>query len=80
MVYLFFFLAFTFGFMHSTCDNSLFIYKGGCYTFYSLLHVNDTILRAFSAFFLKSIIWMLCFEFSMKDLGPLSYFLGIFVT
>ncbi|GKE67598.1 ribonuclease H-like domain-containing protein, partial [Tanacetum coccineum] len=68
------------GFIHSRCDTSLFIYKRGSDTAYLLLYVDDIILTASSTTFLQSIIATLHAEFSMTDLGRLSYFLGISVT
>ncbi|MCI51994.1 copia protein, partial [Trifolium medium] len=47
---------------------------------YLLLYVDDIILTASSDDLHKSIISRLSSEFAMKDLGPLSYFLGIAVT
>ena len=47
---------------------------------YILLYVDDIILTAFSDELRKSIITLLSSEFAMKDLGQLSYFLGIVVT
>ncbi|XP_048493940.1 uncharacterized mitochondrial protein AtMg00810-like [Beta vulgaris subsp. vulgaris] len=47
---------------------------------YLLLYVDDIILTASFATLRKSIMVLLGFEFAMKDLGPLSYFLGIVVT
>ncbi|GJT73970.1 ribonuclease H-like domain-containing protein, partial [Tanacetum coccineum] len=47
---------------------------------YLLLYVDDIILTASSTAFLQSIIATLHAEFSMTDLGPLNYFLGISVT
>ncbi|XP_071741133.1 uncharacterized mitochondrial protein AtMg00810-like [Rutidosis leptorrhynchoides] len=46
---------------------------------YVLLYVDDIILTASSETLRKSIITLLAREFAMKDLGPLSYFLGIAV-
>ncbi|GKA97082.1 ribonuclease H-like domain-containing protein [Tanacetum coccineum] len=68
------------GFIHSRCDTSLFIYRRGSDTAYLLLYVDDIILTASSTAFLQSIIATLHAEFSMTDLGPLNYFLGISVT
>ncbi|GKE44577.1 ribonuclease H-like domain-containing protein [Tanacetum coccineum] len=68
------------GFIHSRCDTSLFIYRRGSDTTYLLLYVDDIILTASSTAFLQSIIATLHAEFSMTDLGPLNYFLGISVT
>ncbi|KAK4359715.1 hypothetical protein RND71_021944 [Anisodus tanguticus] len=67
------------GFTHSRSDNSLFIYRRGSSLAYILLYVDDIILTASSDALLQSIMAMLSSEFAMKDLGPLSYFLGIVV-
>ncbi|XP_071729605.1 uncharacterized mitochondrial protein AtMg00810-like [Rutidosis leptorrhynchoides] len=69
----------TIGFVHSRCDNSLFIYRNGSHMAYILLYVDDIILTASSDTLRKSIITLLAHEFAMKDLGPLSDFLGIAV-
>ena len=47
---------------------------------YVLLYVDDIILITSSYDLRKSIMALLASEFAMKDLGPLSYFLGIVVT
>ncbi|XP_056687829.1 uncharacterized mitochondrial protein AtMg00810-like [Spinacia oleracea] len=47
---------------------------------YILLYVDDIILATSSDTLRKSIMSLLFSEFAMKDLGPLSYFLGIAVT
>uniref|UniRef100_A0A6N2KBQ3 Uncharacterized protein n=2 Tax=Salix viminalis TaxID=40686 RepID=A0A6N2KBQ3_SALVM len=70
----------TLGFSHSVSDHSLFIYRQGNDIAYILLYVDDIILAASSATLRQSIMSKLGSEFSMKDLGPLSYFLGISVT
>jgi len=68
------------GFSHSISDHSLFIYHHGNNTTYILLYVDDIILTASSDALRDTIISKLSVEFAMKDLGPLSYFLGISVT
>jgi hypothetical protein len=70
----------TLGFSHSISDHSLFIYRQGNDMAYILLYVDDIILTASSAALRQSIMSKLGSEFAMKDLGPLSYFLGISVT
>ncbi|XP_057424703.1 uncharacterized mitochondrial protein AtMg00810-like [Lotus japonicus] len=70
----------TIGFQHSTSDHSLFIYRRGSDMAYLLLYVNDIILICSSHALRKSIMTLLASEFAMKDLRPLSYFLGIAVT
>ncbi|XP_049378296.1 uncharacterized mitochondrial protein AtMg00810-like [Solanum stenotomum] len=47
---------------------------------YLLLYVDDAILTTSSDKLRQSIISLLSSEFAMKDLGYLSYFLGIAVT
>jgi hypothetical protein len=68
------------GFSQSKSDNSLFIYRKDTHIAYILLYVDDIILTTSSDDLRKSIISRLSSEFAMKDLGPLSYFLGIAVT
>ncbi|GKD81814.1 ribonuclease H-like domain-containing protein, partial [Tanacetum coccineum] len=68
------------GFHHSRCDSSLFIYRQGTDTAYLLLYVDDIVLTASSTTFLQRVITSLHAEFSMTDLRPLNYFLGVFVT
>ncbi|CAH9100364.1 unnamed protein product [Cuscuta epithymum] len=70
----------TIGFCNSVCDPSLFIYHRDHHTAYLLLYVDDIILTTSSDDLRCSIIQTLAAEFSMTDLGPLSYFLGIAVT
>lgn len=70
----------TIGFSHSKSDHSLFIYKNGSDTAYILLYVDDIILTASSDRLRKYFMTLLGSEFAMKDLGPLSFFLGIAVT
>ncbi|CAJ2642890.1 unnamed protein product [Trifolium pratense] len=68
------------GFSHSISDHSLFIYHHGNDNAYILLYVDDIILTASSDALRDSIMSQLSSEFAMKDLGLLSYFLGISVT
>ncbi|GJU20800.1 ribonuclease H-like domain-containing protein [Tanacetum coccineum] len=68
------------GFLHSRCDSSLFIYRQGSDTAYLLLYVDDIVLTASSTALLQRIIASLHSEFSMTDLGPLNFFLGVSVT
>ncbi|GKD76801.1 ribonuclease H-like domain-containing protein [Tanacetum coccineum] len=66
-------------FSHSRCDSSLFIYRQGIDTAYLLLYVNDIVLTASFEGLLQQIIGSLHQEFAMTDLGPLNYFMGIYV-
>ncbi|XP_019108185.2 uncharacterized mitochondrial protein AtMg00810-like [Beta vulgaris subsp. vulgaris] len=68
------------GFSNSTSDHSLFIYRRESNMAYLLLYVNDIILTASSDALRQSIMTRLSYEFSMKDLGSLKYFLGVSVT
>ncbi|CAJ2662323.1 unnamed protein product [Trifolium pratense] len=68
------------GFSQSKCDHSLFIYKKNHHMAYLLLYVDDIILTTSSDTLQTTIISLLSSEFAMKDLGQLSYFLGIAVT
>jgi len=47
---------------------------------YILLYVDDIILTASSDRLRKHFMALLGVEFAMKDLGPLSFFLGIVVS
>lgn len=47
---------------------------------YTLIYVDDIILISPSHDLRKSIMVLLAFEFTTKDLGPLSNFLGIIVA
>ncbi|GJT50910.1 ribonuclease H-like domain-containing protein [Tanacetum coccineum] len=67
------------GFSHSRCD-SLFIYRQRTDTAYLLLYVDDIVLTASSEGLLQRIIHSLHQEFAMTNLGPINYFLGIYVT
>jgi len=67
------------GFTEAKSDTSLFIYRRGTDTVYLLLYVDDIVLTASSPALLRSTISALQREFSMKDLGALSHFLGIAV-
>ncbi|KAK4363537.1 hypothetical protein RND71_018778 [Anisodus tanguticus] len=67
------------GFSHSKSDHSLFIYSKGNDMAYILLHVDDIILTTSSDALRRSIMSLIASKFAMKDLGPLSYFLGIAV-
>ncbi|GJY12088.1 ribonuclease H-like domain-containing protein [Tanacetum coccineum] len=68
------------GFSHSRCDSSLFIYRQGINNRLIVLIEDDIVLTASSEGLLQQIIGSLHQEFAMTDLGPLNYFLGIFVT
>jgi hypothetical protein len=68
------------GLVEAKSDTSLFICRRGPDTAYLLLYVDDIVLTASSAGFLKYIIEALQREFAMTDMGQLHHFLGISVT
>jgi hypothetical protein len=68
------------GFIASTSDTPLFVYKEGDQITYLLLYVKDIILTASSSTLLQHIMDKLSFEFSMMDLSDLHHFLGITIT
>jgi hypothetical protein len=68
------------GFVETKSDTSLFIYRRRPDTAYLLLYVDDIVLTASSAGFLKHIIAALQREFAMTDMGQLHHFLGISMT
>lgn len=68
------------GFPHSISDHSLFIYHNGNDMAYILIYIDDIIITASSDSLREYIMSKPSSEFAMKDLGPLSYFLGISLT
>lgn len=69
----------TLGFWHSTCDLSLFVYSHGTDTAYLLLYVDNIIFTISSVILHQQLLSRLSSNFSMKDLGPLQYFIGTLV-
>ncbi|XP_019084219.1 PREDICTED: myosin-17-like [Camelina sativa] len=67
------------GFKTSLGDNSLFIYKHGLFYVYVLVYVDDIIIAS-PLPLVQKFNASLAARFSLKDLGPLSYFLGIEAT
>lgn len=65
------------GFRSSKCDQSLFIRIIGSDVIYALAYVDDIIFTGTSHTKISEVIAALNKEFSLKDLGDLSYFLGI---
>ncbi|XP_071708752.1 uncharacterized mitochondrial protein AtMg00810-like [Rutidosis leptorrhynchoides] len=72
--------ASTIDFHHSRSDHSLFVYHHRNETAYILLYVDDIILVTSSVTLRSTLMSLFAKEFAMKDLGSLSYFLGISVT
>ena len=68
------------GFTASSVDSSLFIFQDKQVTAYLLLYVDDIVLTSNTPAYLDQLIKSLSSVFELKDLGPLSYFLGLQVT
>ncbi|XP_028117457.1 uncharacterized protein LOC114315089 [Camellia sinensis] len=65
------------GFVNSHCDNSLFIHKTFTTITVLLVYVDDSLLTGNSPSHLQALIHQMHSAFAMKELGDLSYFLGI---
>lgn len=70
----------SYGFKMSLADPSLFLYKNHGITLYLLIYVDDIILTRSNEAFLGQFVHSLASTFSLKDLGELSYFLGVEVV
>uniref|UniRef100_A0A2N9EQQ9 Reverse transcriptase Ty1/copia-type domain-containing protein n=1 Tax=Fagus sylvatica TaxID=28930 RepID=A0A2N9EQQ9_FAGSY len=67
----------TLGFVCSSADSSLFIFRSSHHVILLLVYVDDIILTSNHTPSLNALISLLGSKFSMKDLGSLHYFLGI---
>ncbi|XP_043699884.1 uncharacterized mitochondrial protein AtMg00810-like [Telopea speciosissima] len=67
-------------FVASKTDPSLFIYHHGAITTYVLVYVDDIIVTSSKAAHVTPLLQQLAMSFSIKDLGPLSFFLGVKVV
>ena len=65
-----------FGFTCNKCDPSLSTYSHGTSSTYVLVYVA-TLVTGASTSFIQELIVKLYFEFAMKDLKTLHYFLGL---
>uniref|UniRef100_A0A2N9I9N7 CCHC-type domain-containing protein n=1 Tax=Fagus sylvatica TaxID=28930 RepID=A0A2N9I9N7_FAGSY len=68
------------GFYCSPADSSLFVFRSSSHIILLLVYVDDIIVTSNHSSSLSTLITKLSSEFSMKDLGPLHYFLGIQVS
>jgi len=66
-----------FGFSISSADSSLFLFKSAHVQLMVLVYVDDLILTSSSHVALDDLFHSLSATFPIKDLGPLSYFLGV---
>nr|XP_016458881.1 PREDICTED: uncharacterized mitochondrial protein AtMg00810-like [Nicotiana tabacum] len=68
---------FTVGFTITKTDVSLSIYTHGDIVAYLLVYVDDIVLTGNNISFIDSFVRALGSAFSIRDLGPLHYFLGV---
>lgn len=68
------------GFSGTHADTSLFIFSQGSTTIYLLVYVDDIIITGNEPSSLQALISRVRKEFAIKDLGRLSYFLGLEVS
>lgn len=68
------------GFHRSRADTSLFLFRRGKVTIYMLIYVDDIIIASSCAQATDRLIAQLRDAFAVKDLGTLTYFLGVEVT
>ncbi|GJZ07481.1 retrovirus-related pol polyprotein from transposon TNT 1-94 [Tanacetum coccineum] len=68
---------FNLGFKGSKMDPSLFMYSRGDTLLYILVYVDDIIVTGNNKGTIDNIICQLGSAFTLKDIGPLNYFLGI---
>ena len=64
------------GFHSSSADSNLFILHHDSFVVYLLLYVDDIIVTRNSPF-IDHLVLKLAKVFDLKDLGPLTYFLGL---
>jgi hypothetical protein len=69
-----------FGFHASTTNSSLFLFNSAHTRLMVLVYVDDLILIGSSMSALDELLKLLLLAFPIKDLGPLSFFLGVEVT
>ncbi|CAM8952129.1 unnamed protein product [Rhodiola kirilowii] len=65
------------GFVSCKSDTSLFIRRSGKLVLYILVYVDDLIITGSCSVAIFEFISLLNATFSLRDLGPLHYFLGI---
>ncbi|CAL1387232.1 unnamed protein product [Linum trigynum] len=66
-----------FGFRPSKTDPSLFIYQQGAATVYMLVYVDDIVITGSDSATIQRLMAFLRSRFALRDLGTLSYFLGL---
>lgn len=68
------------GFSNSRSNTSLFIYRQGTTIILLLIYVDDVIVTGNDTGLINCLVAALDTKFALKDLGILSYFLGVQVT
>jgi transposase InsO family protein len=66
-----------FGFTQSRVDTSLFLFHQGAVHLFILIYVDDILITGTHNTVIQSLLAKLRSDFALKDLGELSYFLGI---
>ncbi|BBH07832.1 transposable element gene [Prunus dulcis] len=69
-----------YGFQNSYADTSLFVLTVAGQSMYILVYVDDLIITGVHTKMIDSFVAVLANRFSIKDLGQLSYFLGVEVV
>ena len=67
----------TSSFLNSNADTSLFILCHSTVTIYLLVYIDDIIITSNDPLAVQHLIILLFARFALKDLGPLTYFLGV---
>ncbi|CAI7841280.1 unnamed protein product [Closterium sp. NIES-53] len=67
------------GFARSECDSALYVLKEGEKQLVLLLYVDDLLLFSESKDLIPEVKQRLGAEFAMRDLGPVTYYLGMHV-
>lgn len=68
------------GFQNSQADPSLFIYNTHSVQCYLFVYMDDLVITGNDMAFVSHIIYKLGTSFSLKDMGPLHFFLGMEVV
>lgn len=66
-----------FGFWQSFVDNSLFVLHHGSQQLFILIYVDEILVTSTHFDLIRSLLEKIKHDFALKDLGPLSFFLGI---
>lgn len=66
-----------YGFTNSLSEMSLFFYNKSNITMFFLVYIDDLLVTGNNLAAISSFILAISASFSVKDLGPLSYFLGV---